>query len=120
VEFCPLLTATMAQVRDQLRQAKLLGDKAATMIVSEQAYEFTDATVDSQIVSLKASGADVFFNFGSPKFAAQAIRKAYDIGWRPLEFIAYTATSMATTRTVPGMSSSFTIFRKRKAAVVGA
>ncbi len=81
---------------DYLRAVKqLFGDKAATMIVSEQAYEFTDATVDSQIVSLKASGADVFFNFGSPKFAAQAIRKAYDIGWRPLEFIAYTATSVS-------------------------
>ena len=64
---------------DYLKAVKeLLGDKAARMIVSEQAYEFTDPTVDSQIVSLKASGADVFFNFGSPKFAAQAIRKAYD------------------------------------------
>ena len=81
---------------DYLKAVKeLLGDKAARMIVSEQAYEFTDPTVDSQIVSLKASGADVFFNFGSPKFAAQAIRKAYDIGWRPLEFIAYTATSVS-------------------------
>lgn len=81
---------------DYLKAVKeLLGDNAARMIVSEQAYEFTDPTVDSQIVSLKASGADVFFNFGSPKFAAQAIRKAYDIGWRPLEFIAYTATSVS-------------------------
>jgi branched-chain amino acid transport system substrate-binding protein len=81
---------------DYLKAVKdQLGDKAARMIVSEQAYESTDPTVDSQIVSLKASGADVFFNFGSPKFAAQAIRKAYDIGWHPLQFVAYTATSVS-------------------------
>ncbi len=81
---------------DYLRAVKdQLGDKAPRMIVSEQAYESTDPTVDSQIVSLKASGADVFFNFGSPKFAAQAIRKAYDIGWHPLQFIAYTSTSVS-------------------------
>jgi branched-chain amino acid transport system substrate-binding protein len=81
---------------DYLKAVKeQLGDKAARMIVSEQAYESTDPTVDSQIVTLKASGADVFFNFGSPKFAAQAIRKAYDIGWHPLQFIAYSAASVS-------------------------
>src|SRR6188768_562106 len=56
-----------------------LGDKAKTMIVSEQPYEPADPTVDSQIVTLKGSGADVFFNVTTPKFAAQAIKKAAEI-----------------------------------------
>ena len=64
-----------------------LGDKASTMIVSSQTYNTSDPTVDSQVVSLKASGADVFFIFSVPKFAAQAIRKAYDIDWHPQEFV---------------------------------
>lgn len=63
-----------------------LGAKGASMIVAETSYEPSDPTIDSQIVSLKASGADVFFNITTPKFAAQAIRKAHDIGWRPLHF----------------------------------
>ena len=56
------------------------------MIVAEASYEVTDPTVDSQIVQLQASGADVFFNITTPKFAAQAIRKAYDIGWKPVHY----------------------------------
>lgn len=52
-----------------------LGDRAQKMIVAEASFEVTDPTVDSQIVSLKSSGADTFFNFSSPKAAAQAIRK---------------------------------------------
>ena len=57
-----------------------LGDKAASMIVAEVPYESTDPTVDSQIVALKASGADVLVEASLPKFAAQSIRKVYDIG----------------------------------------
>ena len=57
------------------------------MIVAEASYEVTDPTVDSQIVQLQASGADVFFNVTTPKFAAQAIRKAYDIGWKPVQYL---------------------------------
>src|SRR5471030_1064289 len=64
-----------------------LGAKAATMIVAEQPYETSDPTVDSQIVNLKASGADVFFNVTTPKFAAQAIKKAAEIGWKPLHLL---------------------------------
>jgi ABC-type branched-subunit amino acid transport system substrate-binding protein len=70
------------------------GDKAATLIVKEATYEVTDATVDSQIVELAGSGANVFFNIATPKFAAQAIRKAYDIGWHPLQFIDNPAASV--------------------------
>ena len=57
------------------------------MIVSSQTYNTSDPTVDSQVVSLKASGADVFFIVTVPKFSAQAIRKAYDIDWHPQEFV---------------------------------
>src|SRR5690606_30380578 len=64
-----------------------LGDKADSMIVREVSYEVTDPTVDSQIVTLKGSGANVFFNITTPKFAAQAIRKAHEIDWKPIHFL---------------------------------
>jgi branched-chain amino acid transport system substrate-binding protein len=72
-----------------------LGDKAKSMIVSEVSYEVTDPTVDSQIVTLKGSGADTFFNITTPKFAAQAIRKAYDIDWKPLHLLNSVSSSVA-------------------------
>src|SRR5262249_53540807 len=56
-------------------------------IVSEQAYETSDPTINSQIITLKGSGADVFFNVATPKFAAQAIRKVAELGWRPLHLL---------------------------------
>src|SRR6202162_1653783 len=56
-------------------------------IVAELPYETTDPTIDSQIISLKASGADVFFNVTTPKFAAQAIKKAAEVGWKPLHLL---------------------------------
>jgi branched-chain amino acid transport system substrate-binding protein len=71
-----------------------LGAKAASMIVSELPYETTDPTVDSQIISLKASGADIFFNVTTPKFAAQAIRKAAEIGWKPVQFVNNVSASV--------------------------
>src|SRR3977135_2487173 len=72
-----------------------LGDKASRMIVSAQTYNTTDPTVDSQVVSLKAAGADVFFIVTIPKFSAQAIRKAYDIDWHPQEFVVSVGSSIA-------------------------
>src|SRR3990170_6561334 len=56
-------------------------------IVSEQAYETTDATVTSQLISLKGAGADILFNVATPKFAAQAIRKAAELGWKPVHLL---------------------------------
>jgi branched-chain amino acid transport system substrate-binding protein len=73
-----------------------LGERAAAMIVAEASYEVTDPSIDSQIVSLKASGADTLFNFSTPKFAAQAIRRVYDIGWTPLQFVGNPASSVGT------------------------
>ncbi len=64
-----------------------LGDKAKTMIVSKASYEVTDPTVDSQMLTLKNSGADTFFNVTTPKFAAQAIKKAGELGWKPAHYL---------------------------------
>ena len=61
-----------------------LGEKGARMIVSEVSYEVTDPTVDQQIVSIKGSGAELLVSFASAKLSAQAIRKVYDIGWKPV------------------------------------
>ena len=72
-----------------------LGERAASMIVSYQTYNTTDPTVDSQVVTLKAARADVFVIFSVPKFAAQAIRKAYDIDWHPQEFVSSVGSSIA-------------------------
>ncbi len=72
-----------------------LGERAAAMIVSSQTYNTSDPTVDSQVVSLKASGANVFFIVTVPKFSAQAIRKAYDIDWHPQEFVVSIGSSIA-------------------------
>jgi branched-chain amino acid transport system substrate-binding protein len=90
--------------KDYLKGIKdILGDKAAKMIVAEASYEVTDPTVDSQIVTLKGSGADVFFNITTPKFAAQAIRKAYDIGWHPLQLLTNVSISVGSVMTVAGL-----------------
>jgi ABC-type branched-subunit amino acid transport system substrate-binding protein len=73
----------------------VLGDKFADT-VKEATYEFTDATVDSQVVSLQATGADALILVASPKFAAQAIRKVYDIGWKPMFYITNVAIWIST------------------------
>src|SRR5450432_3739976 len=69
-----------------------LGDKAATMIVAETSYELTDPTIDSQIVQLKTVGADLVFDASTPKFAAQAIKKIADLGWKPVHILDINAT----------------------------
>jgi len=83
-----------------------LGDKAKTMIVSELPYEPADPTVDSQIVSLKNSGADVFFNVTTPKFAAQAIKKAHEIGWKPLHLLNNVSQSVGSVLKPAGLEAS--------------
>jgi branched-chain amino acid transport system substrate-binding protein len=64
-----------------------LGAKAQSMIVMEESYEVSEPTIDSHIVKLKSSGADVFVNISTPKFAAQAIKKVTEIEWKPLHFL---------------------------------
>ena len=82
-----------------------LGDKTS-MIVKEVSYEVTDPTVDSQIVQLQASGADTFFNITIPKFAAQAIRKAYDTGWKPTHYLNNVSASVGSVLTPAGLDKS--------------
>jgi len=72
-----------------------LGDKASAMIVKEVSYQVSDAALDSQIMTLKTSGADVFLNLSVGAFATQAIRTAYDISWHPLQFIPNASLSVA-------------------------
>ncbi|AUC93389.1 branched-chain amino acid ABC transporter substrate-binding protein [Bradyrhizobium sp. SK17] len=71
-----------------------LGAKAASLIVAEDTYEVTEPTIDSHIVTLKASGADVFMNITTPKFAAQAIKKNAELGWKPLHFLNNVSASI--------------------------
>ncbi|MFC0283283.1 ABC transporter substrate-binding protein [Camelimonas abortus] len=71
-----------------------LGERV-DMIVAEAPYESTDPTVDSQIVKLRASGADTFMNMTTPKFAAQAIRKVAELGWKPTHYLGSNANSIA-------------------------
>jgi branched-chain amino acid transport system substrate-binding protein len=74
-----------------------LGDKAASMIKAKVTYESTDATVDSQILELQASGADVLITVAIPKFGAQAVRKVGEIGWKPLHILNGVASSVGAT-----------------------
>jgi branched-chain amino acid transport system substrate-binding protein len=71
-----------------------LGDKADKMIVATKTYETTDPTIDSQVVALQGSGASVLLTAAISKFAAQAIRKVYDIGWKPTHFLSNVSTSV--------------------------
>jgi ABC-type branched-subunit amino acid transport system substrate-binding protein len=64
-----------------------LGAKAAAMIVAEESYETTEPTIDNHIVKLKSSGADVFMDITTPKFAAQAIKKVAEVDWKALHFL---------------------------------
>jgi ABC-type branched-subunit amino acid transport system substrate-binding protein len=71
-----------------------LGDKAASMIVAEESYETSEPTVDSHIVKLKSTGADVFFDVTTPKFAAQAIKKTAEIEWKALHILNNVSASV--------------------------
>jgi branched-chain amino acid transport system substrate-binding protein len=83
-----------------------LGAKAASMIIAEESYETTEPTIDSHIVNLKASGADVFFNITTPKFAAQAIKKNAEIEWKPLHFLNNVSASIGSVIKPAGFAAS--------------
>ena len=86
-----------------------LGDKAASMIVKEVSYETTDPTIDSQIATLQSSGADVFYNVTIPKFAAQAIRKVHDLGWKPVHLLNSVSNSVGSVLKPAGLDVSVDI-----------
>jgi branched-chain amino acid transport system substrate-binding protein len=94
--------------RDYLKGLKDgLGEEAATrMIVAALPYDPGDPTVDSQVVALKTVGADIFFDEASPKFAAQAIRKAAEIGWKPTLFLASVSNSVGAVLKPAGLENS--------------
>src|SRR5256884_8213716 len=71
-----------------------LGAKAASMIIVEESYEVSQPTIDSNIVKLKSTNADVFFNVTTPKFAAQAMKKMTEIGWKPLHILNNVSASV--------------------------
>ena len=83
-----------------------LGDKASSMIVADKSYEVSDPSIDSQIVALHDSGADIFFSWAAPKGSAQAIRKVGELGWKPKFFLANTATSVASVLKPAGLDYS--------------
>jgi branched-chain amino acid transport system substrate-binding protein len=82
-----------------------LGAKAS-MIVAEQSYELSDPTVDSQMVTLKASGADLFYNITTPKFGAQSIKKAAELGWKPVQILDINATPVSQTLIPAGLENA--------------
>jgi branched-chain amino acid transport system substrate-binding protein len=94
--------------RDYLKGLKdgLGADAAKRMIVAEIPYDPAEPTVDSQVVTLKTSGADIFFDEASPKFAAQAIRKAAEIGWKPTLFLASISNSVGSVLKPAGLENS--------------
>ena len=83
-----------------------LGEKAASMIVAEESYEISEPTIDSHIVKLKSTGADVFVNIATPKFAAQAIKKMAEIGWKPLHFLNNVSASVGSVMKPAGFENA--------------
>lgn len=105
--------------KDYLRGFKEgLGEKA-DLIVKELSYEVTDPTIDSQIVNLKAAGADVLMTITTPKFGAQAIRKVADLGWKPTHFIVSVASSIGGVLEPAGLEASTGLITALATKVVG-
>jgi len=81
--------------KDYLKGIRLgLGDKAPSMIVAEEAFDISEPTIDSHIVKLRSTGADVLMDIATPKFAAQTIKKTAELGWKPLHILSYVSASI--------------------------
>ncbi|WP_024509459.1 ABC transporter substrate-binding protein [Bradyrhizobium sp. ARR65] len=83
-----------------------LGNKAATMIVAEASYEVSDPTIDSQILKIRSAGADLLFSASTPKPAAQAIKKLYELDWHPVHILDINATSVGAVMKPAGLEAS--------------
>src|SRR6201990_3461685 len=83
-----------------------LGSKGASMIVMEESYETSEPTIDSHIVKLRSTGADVFMNITTPKFAAQAIKKIAEIEWKPVHFLNNVSASIGSVIQPAGMQNA--------------
>src|SRR5256885_11787812 len=94
--------------KDVLRGVKEVLAAAGKKLISEESHEVSDPTVDSQIVSMHASGADVLVAWGSPKATLQSLRKTHDIGWRPAIYINPSASSVPAVLTPVGLDRKST------------
>lgn len=83
-----------------------LGDKAKTMVVAQASYEASDPSIDSQMVTLKASGADTFVNISTPKFSALSIRKAAELGWKPTQYVMSPSNSVTAVLKPAGLANA--------------
>jgi ABC-type branched-subunit amino acid transport system substrate-binding protein len=84
----------------------VFGDKASKLIIAEESYENSEPTIDSHIVKLKNTGADVFVNISTPKFAAQAIKKMHEIGWKPMHLMTDVSISIGAVMKPAGFDAS--------------
>jgi branched-chain amino acid transport system substrate-binding protein len=96
-----------------------LGNDTAHVIVATAAYEASDPTIDSQILTLRSSGADTLLIAASPKFAAQAIRRVAEIGWQPTEFVAQVSSSVTAVLKIAGLDKSVGIMTATSSKSVG-
>lgn len=83
-----------------------LGDKAKSMITIEAPYEITSATVDAEVVRMRASGADILFIVATPKFAAQVIKRTHELGWKPLQMVVSVSASIGSVLKPAGVEAS--------------
>src|ERR1700761_9196644 len=87
-------------------QKDVFGDKAKDLIVAEESYETTEPSIDSHIVKLKGTGADVFMNIATPKFAAQAIKKRGELDWKPMHLLTDVSISIGSVMKPAGFEAS--------------
>src|SRR5271168_252579 len=84
----------------------IFGDKASSIIVAEESYETTEPSIDSHIVKLKGTGADVLVNISTPKFAAQAIKKMAELEWKPMHLMTDVSISIGAVMKPAGLEAS--------------
>ena len=84
----------------------VLGDKWSKMVVAHETYENSEPSIDSHIVKLKDAGADVFVNISTPKFAAQGIKKAAELNWKPLHILTNVSISIGAVMKPAGLDAS--------------
>jgi branched-chain amino acid transport system substrate-binding protein len=85
---------------------EIFGDKASSLIIAEESYETTEPSIDSHIVKLKGTGADVFVNIATPKFAAQAIKKIAELEWKPMHLMTDVSISIGAVMKPAGLDAS--------------
>jgi len=84
----------------------VLGDKASKLVIAEESYEISEPTIDSHIVKLKATGADVLVDISTPKFAAQAIKKVAELDWKPMHLLTDVSISIGAVMKPAGLDAS--------------